>query len=559
MEFRVGIILKDFLVTKFIKESIEELKNSKLNIKLYIILEDLNNESINQLIIRKYKQIGLVRLIQIIFFQIYYKIEKTILSFFSPEVLELDKEYLLDEKSFFKIIKVKPLLTKYRMYSEYSEKDIKSILDEKLDIMLRGNVANIYRGKVLKLAKYGIISFHHGDSSWNRGGPPGFWEVVFKKPSTGFIIQILNENLDSGNILFKSEFATQRTYIKNLYNLLNESNCFISRIIIKILSEQKIPYISPNKYTSVKILKSPNFFYLFKYILITLRLYVNLFIHFILKRKQRWEIGFIRNKWNQIDFSKIESIKNQPGRYFADPFVIESKNKHYIFVEDYNFKMSKGSISVIEIDQNNNQKLFSDVIKEKFHLSFPFIFEYKNDLYIVPESSADKSIRLYKCINFPNKWIYCYNLISNINCADTIIIKKHEYYWLLTSISDKNDFSSQLNIYYSDSPISQNWKDCSNNPVRFNIDKARNAGLIVDETEKIFRPTQTCGYNKIGDNQYGRTIIIRQVKSISAYDFQETYHSTIEPIFKSNLLGVHHMSYIKNFTVLDYNYYCNLK
>ena len=69
------------------------------------------------------------------------------------------------------------------MYSEYSEKDIKSILDEKLDIMLRGNVANIYRGKVLKLAKYGIISFHHGDSSWNRGGPPGFWEVVFKKPS----------------------------------------------------------------------------------------------------------------------------------------------------------------------------------------------------------------------------------------------------------------------------------------------------------------------------------------------------------------------------------------
>ena len=37
----------------------------------------------------------------------------------------------------------------------------------------------------------GIISFHHGDNDFYRGGPPGFWEIINKETRTGFIIQRL--------------------------------------------------------------------------------------------------------------------------------------------------------------------------------------------------------------------------------------------------------------------------------------------------------------------------------------------------------------------------------
>ena len=33
-------------------------------------------------------------------------------------------------------------------------------------------------------------------------------------------------------------------------------------------------------------------------------------------------------------------------------------------------------------------------LEESFHLSFPYIFEFNNDIYMVPESSKNRDIRL---------------------------------------------------------------------------------------------------------------------------------------------------------------------
>jgi methionyl-tRNA formyltransferase len=75
--------------------------------------------------------------------------------------------------------------------------------------------SGILRGDILTLCKYGIISFHHGNNDINRGGPPGFWEVYNKEPSTGFIIQKLKNELDGGDVLFKGEIMTSSIYSIN--------------------------------------------------------------------------------------------------------------------------------------------------------------------------------------------------------------------------------------------------------------------------------------------------------------------------------------------------------
>ena len=71
--------------------------------------------------------------------------------------------------------------------------DIENIKKLNLDLLIRGG-SGILQGNILNTCPLGIISFHHGDNRWNRGSPPAFWEVYFKKPSTGFIIQILMVN-----------------------------------------------------------------------------------------------------------------------------------------------------------------------------------------------------------------------------------------------------------------------------------------------------------------------------------------------------------------------------
>ena len=73
-------------------------------------------------------------------------------------------------------------------------KSINTIKQLNLDIIIRGG-SGILKGEILNSAKFGVISFHHGDNLVNRGGPSGFWEVYEKNPKTGFTIQILMNNL----------------------------------------------------------------------------------------------------------------------------------------------------------------------------------------------------------------------------------------------------------------------------------------------------------------------------------------------------------------------------
>src|SRR2546427_6485060 len=51
-------------------------------------------------------------------------------------------------------------------------------------------------------------SYHHGDNRVNRGGPPGYWEVMESSPVTGTMLQVLTEDLDGGRVLYRSYSST---------------------------------------------------------------------------------------------------------------------------------------------------------------------------------------------------------------------------------------------------------------------------------------------------------------------------------------------------------------
>src|SRR5438128_4296021 len=103
------------------------------------------------------------------------------------------------------VIKVKPKQTRYS--DRIEDIDIEKIKKYEIDIFIRLGF-RILRGEILKTAKYGVWSYHHGDNAVNRGGPAGFWEVFENQPVTGSVLQILTEDLDSGKILYKSFSAT---------------------------------------------------------------------------------------------------------------------------------------------------------------------------------------------------------------------------------------------------------------------------------------------------------------------------------------------------------------
>ena len=83
-----------------------------------------------------------------------------------------------------------------------------------------------------------------------------------------------------------------------------------------------------------------------------------------------------------------------------------------------------------------------------FHLSYPYIFEYKDNFYLIPETHEKKRLEIWKSIKFPYKWKLHKTILQGLKIADTSIIKYRGNYWVFANISNDeyNDFTSELHI-----------------------------------------------------------------------------------------------------------------
>lgn len=156
-----------------------------------------------------------------------------------------------------------------------------------------------------------------------------------------------------------------------------------------------------------------------------------------------WSVG-----WRFID-DKDEGILDSdkkfniilPTQYcwYADPFPFKKDNKYYIFLELFNRRLDRGTIGVCSFEDNKITEV-KEIIKESFHLSYPNIFEYENEVYMIPETYESNQLRLYKCTEFPYKWELDCILKNNITVVDTTILEYKDNLLLLTYDIEKEPF-----------------------------------------------------------------------------------------------------------------------
>ncbi len=537
---KIGLLVNDLQQKNLNGEIIESiLNNKKINVDTIIVNKRIEQKNRFLFLIKKY---SVKRLVEKVLFKALTKFEKFLFIFFFKN-FDFKKVNLSENK--IKKLYVNPIESNLGTKHEYSDEDIKRIKDRNLDIILRLE-GGILKGEILKTPKNGVISFHHADNDLYRGLPPGFWEVFYRNPTTGFIIQKLNEDLDGGDVLFKGHILTKFFYYYNQQFVYKQSAKYINIVFEKFSNLESLNYLKKKDYNN-KIFKDPNFFELLKYVFST---YSFIFLKIFRKltfNRERWSVAFSKGKFDKKKLEKFNIIKNYKNRFIADPFLIKSKNKNYVFVEDYSFKNKKGSISCYELDKNK-EKFLGKVIEEDFHLSFPFLFEYKNKVYMCPETSEKNEIRIYECVKFPIKWKYSRTLIKNIYAVDTILFQKNSIWWLLTNTdNNKIDSLSELSIFYSDEgPLTNNWKPHKKNPIIVDANIARNGGLILDNNS-IYRVNQ-----KVGFNIYGQEFDINVIKNIDEDNFVEEKIDNIKPSFFKNICGTHHMSYNEDYCVIDF-------
>jgi len=271
--------------------------------------------------------------------------------------------------------------------------------------------------------------------------------------------------------------------------------------------------------------------------------------HYRLGLEPRWGISLVEADWKSKEAALRASrpVPNPPGRYFADPFVIERDGRTYCFVEDYVHPRGKAHITVLEYWAGAATEV-GPCLDEPFHLSFPFVFEYEGQLYLCPEASASRSVRIYRCSEFPLRWELARVALSGFPALDSVLFERQGRWWLLTSrVADADDpFGSELHIFHADSPLSEQWRPLPGNPVIVDRRCGRNGGLIR-EGERVLRVAQ-----HHEPRHYGRRATVREITRLDESGYAERVVASLEPDFRPGLVGAHHLTTTGRVTAVDH-------
>lgn len=427
-----------------------------------------------------------------------------------------------------------------------SEENLNRISTLNLDLLIQFGT-NKLASEILGAASLGTIALdYHGKRSC-PSVPAGFWEAYCKISKTEFEIRHQALSCDVDRVLVRGSFPTKFLFLLNQANLYSKSNAQLKSLLKKMASSRSLPPQQSSRPYSGRPFKQPRVHQSAAYLVkIGFRLAAKVFYK-IFNIRQKWGISFIHSSWRNAALWRSKRITAPRGHFWADPFLHSHGGKTYCFVEDFVYKTGRGHIAALELTDDGAVEVGIS-IKENFHLSFPFLFYYGGDLFMCPESSEARQIRIYRCQSFPLEWELCSIAMKDVSAADSMFFERDGKWWMLTNIdrSGLNDHCSELYLFHSSSPLNNNWIPHPQNPLRIDAEGGRNAGLILEDN-KIFRAAQRQGFD-----QYGKGLLLYEITNLDESMYAEYLVAEIDCNFRSGLLGSHHLSTTGKITVFDH-------
>lgn len=243
----------------------------------------------------------------------------------------------------------------------------------------------------------------------------------------------------------------------------------------------------------------------------------------------------------------VRRLSPQPGTFWADPFICERDGRTFVFFEEYSFASRKGHISVLTMDAEGHASDAQVVLARPYHLSYPFIFEHAGELFMLPETAANRTIELYRCVAFPNQWTPHATVMRDVHAVDSTLVEHDGRWWMFTNVAPYAGSSNydELFIFHAESPLSERWIPHTKNPVVSHVGFARPAGALFREHGHLIRPSQDCA------GEYGRAIRLNRVEVLTPDDYREVHLSTIEPDWDRDIVATHSFSCNERLVMLD--------
>ena len=219
--------------------------------------------------------------------------------------------------------------------------------------------------------------------------------------------------------------------------------------------------------------------------------------------------------------------------YVADPFLVHIGNTYFMFFEVLNGIDNKGDIALASSTNGFEWEYQKVVLDEPFHLSYPYVFEWEEDVYMVPESCEAGSVYLYRAIQFPTDWIRVATLLTG-KFVDPSLLYHGELWWLFVG----NMLNDTLRLYYSNSIFGPYVEHPQSPIIHGDASVARPAGRVLSIGDQLIR------YCQDDELSYGSCVRAFRITQLTPQNYRE---QAIEwPILEGtgqgwNADGMHHI------------------
>ena len=267
------------------------------------------------------------------------------------------------------------------------------------------------------------------------------------------------------------------------------------------------------------------------------------------KAEQPWFV-LIPQKQNPLDLAqpRIESHVSlvAPGRnYWADPFPLLDGEQKYLFVEEFLDGSRKGVISCLELQGTQAARHHGIVLEEPFHLSYPQVFRWEGKWRMTVESCEADRVSLYETDAFPGGWKRVADLIQGRLCVDPTLHHHQGHWYLFGNVSESGgNPSDELFLFVADT-LEGPYRAHPANPIVTDVRRARPAGRLFLDGERLIRPAQCCA------PIYGSAVVFNEVVELTPEVYIEKPVSRLDPSWSPSLDGCHTYNRDGDLEVLD--------
>jgi hypothetical protein len=401
------------------------------------------------------------------------------------------------------------------------------------------------------VARYGVWRFCFG-SEGGEGEPlAGFWEVANGEPLSGSGLKV---RLAPGGVSRLACESWARTYplsvARNRAQLFHKSAEFAYRALREVYCSGSgwLDKCRPLKQSFPRLAAPGNS-----------RLAADLgsiggrVLRHALARSlytEQWFLAFRFGNGGQRslppDLAGFARIMPPKDRLWADPFALERNGRYYVFFEELPYAAGKGHISMIELERSGRWSCPVRVLERDYHLSYPFLLEHDNCLYMIPESAQNRSVEIYRCVEFPGRWRLERVLIEGLRCVDATFHKAADRWWMFANAAagESRVFEDELHLFYSQRLLGD-WEPHHRNPVKSDARCARPAGGLYLSNGALCRPAQICVPH------YGAGLSINRVERLAPHEYVEREVERILPSSQEGILGIHTVNRAGELIVID--------